>query len=88
MGVHHEPIEDPEACCGSAGIYSLLRPADSQAVLAPRLAALAATRAEVLLVGNPGCHMQWEGGVKRAGQATRVLHIAEAVDRAMAGEAI
>jgi hypothetical protein len=32
--------------------------------------------------------MQWEGGVKRAGQATRVLHIAEAVDRAMAGEAI
>ncbi|MEY2746295.1 MAG: hypothetical protein RL112_1337 [Planctomycetota bacterium] len=88
MGVAHVPIEDPESCCGSAGIYSLLRPADSQAVLAPRLAALAATGAEVLLVGNPGCHMQWEGGVKRAGQATRVLHIAEAVDRAMAGEAI
>lgn len=88
LGAEHVPLRDAEACCGSAGIYSLVRPEDSQAVLAPKLEALAETGAGLLLVANPGCHMQWEGGVKRAGQAVRVLHLAEAVDRGLRGEAL
>lgn len=86
LGVEHVPLRDAESCCGSAGIYSLARPEDAQAVLAPKLEALAETGAGLLLVANPGCHMQWEGGVKRSGQGVRVMHIAEAVDRALRGE--
>jgi len=36
LGVERVELPSSESCCGSAGIYSLLRPADSQAVFEPR----------------------------------------------------
>ncbi|MCC7015542.1 MAG: 4Fe-4S dicluster domain-containing protein [Planctomycetes bacterium] len=76
-GARRVELADAEACCGSAGIYSLLRPADSRAVFEGKLAAFEASGADVLVTANPGCHMQWESGFKRAGSRARVLHLAE-----------
>ena len=78
-------LSDPEACCGSAGIYSLLRPEDSAAVLAPRLADLEASGASLLVTGNPGCHLQWTIGIRRRGLPVEVLHIAELLQRSLEG---
>ena len=80
-----ERVELPrsEACCGSAGVYSLLRPADSQAVLEGKLADLSASGARVLVTANPGCQLQWESGVRRAGLDVRVLHLAEVLEGAL-----
>ena len=75
-----------ESCCGSAGIYSLLRPADAAAVFAPKREAFAASGARTLITANPGCQLQWEGGLRRAGDDARVVHLAELVDRALAAE--
>ena len=80
------PLEDSEACCGSAGIYSVLRPQDSLDVLEPKLAALRASGAETLVTANPGCHLQWATGVSRAGREVRVAHIAEVVAEALGEE--
>ena len=88
LGAPHAPLRDAESCCGSAGIYSLVRPEDSKAVLAPKLEALQETGAQVLLTANPGCHLQWESGVKRTGQSVRVLHLAEAIDNSLRGQAL
>lgn len=82
-GVERVEMERPESCCGSAGIYSLLRPADSRAVLAPKIAELADTGAEVLVTANPGCQLQWAGGVHREGVSVEVLHVAELLERAL-----
>jgi glycolate oxidase iron-sulfur subunit len=82
-GLERVPLEDEESCCGSAGIYSVLRPNDSNAVLAPKLDALERSGANVLVTANPGCHMQWEAGVRRRGLAVRVMHLAEVVDAAL-----
>lgn len=79
-GLERVELRDSESCCGSAGLYSMLRPADSRALLAPKLAALEASGADVLVTANPGCHMQWETGLRRAGAATRVMHLAELLD--------
>ena len=68
---------------GSAGIYSLVRPADSAAVFAPKLDALRASGAKTLVTANPGCQLQWETGIARAGIDVRVMHIAEVLDAAM-----
>jgi glycolate oxidase iron-sulfur subunit len=76
-------MRDAEQCCGSAGIYALARPADSAAVLAPKLDALRETGAELLVTANPGCQIQWAGGLRRAGLAVRVAHIAEVLDEAL-----
>ena len=76
-GLEFVPLADSESCCGSAGIYSALRPADSQAVLGERLEALVSTGARTLVTANPGCHLQWQAGVRRAGIDVLVLHLAE-----------
>jgi glycolate oxidase iron-sulfur subunit len=76
-GCERVEMADAESCCGSAGIYSLLRPADSRAVFEGKLAAFRASGADVLVTANPGCQMQWEAGFARAGCEARVVHLAE-----------
>lgn len=83
-GVERVEMEHSERCCGSAGIYALLRPADAALVLAPKLSALSETGATTLVTANPGCQMQWAGGLARSGSSTRVLHIAELLDLELA----
>lgn len=82
-GVERVELEQSESCCGSAGIYSMLRPQDSQRFLDEKLAALSKSGAQTLVTANPGCHMQWAGGVRRAGLAVEVLHVAEIIERAL-----
>jgi glycolate dehydrogenase iron-sulfur subunit len=82
-GVRRVELEGSELCCGSAGIYALLRPADSAAILAPKLAALQRSGARTLVTANPGCQIQWESGVRRAGLGVRVVHLAEVLERAL-----
>jgi glycolate oxidase iron-sulfur subunit len=83
-GLARVELADSESCCGSAGIYSLLRPEASQAVFAKKLAAFRQSGARTLVTANPGCQMQWESGFARAGQEGRVVHMAELVDAALA----
>lgn len=78
-GVRRVEMHDAEQCCGSAGIYSLLRPADSAAVLDDKLRAFRASGARALVTANPGCHLQWAAGFARAGIDAPVLHLAELV---------
>jgi glycolate oxidase iron-sulfur subunit len=85
VGLPRVELADPEACCGSAGLYALARPADSRAVLAPRLEALARSGARALVTSNPGCQLQWESGVRERGLDVRVLHLAEALELATRG---
>jgi glycolate oxidase iron-sulfur subunit len=84
-GLARVELENSESCCGSAGIYSLLRPAASTAILAQKLADLERCGAATLVTANPGCHLQWQSGLARAGRPVRVLHLAELVDAALAG---
>ena len=76
-GCERVELPESESCCGSAGIYSILRPADSQAVFELKLAALGRIEADTLVTANPGCQMQWELGLARAGSRVRVVHLAE-----------
>lgn len=81
-GLARVELADAESCCGSAGIYAMLRPADAEAIFAPKLAALAESGAQTLVVANPGCQLQWETGLNRARSKVRVLHLAEVLELA------
>jgi len=83
-GLLRVEMRDSEACCGSAGIYSLLRPRASAAILEPKIAAFRETGARTLVTANPGCQMQWEAGFARAGVPARVAHLAEILDETTA----
>ncbi len=87
VGLTQAPLSDPEACCGSAGIYSLTHPEDSQAIFQRKLEDLEASGAQTLVTANPGCQLQWESGLRRAGKQTTVVHLAELVEDALSKSA-
>ncbi len=74
------PLVDADQCCGSAGIYNLVEPDTSDAVLAPKLARIADTGATFVATGNPGCMMQLGAGLLLAGSQARVVHPVELLD--------
>ena len=76
------PLVDDDQCCGSAGIYNLIEPDVSEAVLAPKLRHVAATGATLVATGNPGCLMQIGGGLLRTGARARAVHPILLLDRA------
>jgi glycolate dehydrogenase iron-sulfur subunit len=85
-GLEMVPLAGAEQCCGGAGIYSLLQPAVSQAVLAPKVAGIRDSRAAFVATGNPGCLMQIGAGLSRAGVACRAVHPVDLLDAAYGDE--
>jgi len=81
-GLELLPLEGADRCCGSAGLYSLVEPDLSAAVLAPKLQAIAASGAAVVATGNPGCLMQIGAGALLAGLRIEVRHPVELLDLA------
>lgn len=79
-GLNLVPLNDCEQCCGSAGIYNLIEPDVSDRVLAPKLANIAATNAQIVATGNPGCMMQIGAGLARTGSKTVARHPIELLD--------
>lgn len=83
-GLQLTPLADADQCCGSAGIYNLVEPETSDAVLAPKLARIAESGAALVSTGNPGCLMQIGAGLSRSGSATRVVHPVDLLDASYA----
>lgn len=78
------PLEGAENCCGAAGIYNLLEPDTSAAVLAPKLDHIRDTRAALVVTGNPGCMMQIGAGLRRANSSARAIHPVDLLDASYA----
>ncbi len=85
-GLSLVPLAGSEHCCGSAGIYNLVEPDVSDAVLAPKLACIAETRAALVATGNPGCLMQIGAGLHQAGSRVRVVHPVDLLDASYAAD--
>ena len=73
-------LNGSDVCCGGAGVYNLLEPELSRAVLDEKLKHIKESGAEVLTTGNPGCHMQIAAGAKLVGMNLRVCHPVELLD--------
>lgn len=84
-GMDLVPLTDADQCCGSAGIYNLIEPDTSDAVLAPKLACIAEARADFVATGNPGCLMQIGAGLIMSGSTTRAVHPVDLLDASYRG---
>jgi glycolate oxidase iron-sulfur subunit len=74
-----------ELCCGSAGIYNIVRP-DAARELGDRKAQrILETGADVYASGNPGCLVQVSAALRRAGRPLPTLHPIEIVDASIRG---
>jgi glycolate oxidase iron-sulfur subunit len=81
-GLNLSEMPESSLCCGSAGIYNLLQPEMSSALLDRKLDNAATTGAPVIVTANPGCMLQLQTGLRRRGVATDVVHIMTLLDRA------
>ena len=81
-GLQLRLLPSSDKCCGSAGIYSVVRPAMARAVLDLKLESFASASPvpAVVATGNPGCLMQIGAGVRAAGLPIRVVHPVELLD--------
>jgi Fe-S oxidoreductase len=71
------PLEEADACCGSAGAYSLLQPELAGKVGERKIAAIKRSGAAIVATGNPGCLLQIRNGVAHAGLPVDVVHPVE-----------
>ncbi len=78
------PLPDADQCCGGAGIYNLVEPGLSRAVLAPKLSAIGRSAAQFVATGNPGCHMQIGAGLLQTHQPARCIHPVDLLDASYA----
>jgi glycolate oxidase iron-sulfur subunit len=81
-GLRLRLLPGSDRCCGSAGIYSILRPGMARAVLEHKIAGLqsADPRPALVLTGNPGCLMQIGAGLRAANVPIGVAHPVELLD--------
>jgi glycolate oxidase iron-sulfur subunit len=79
-GLELLPLAGSERCCGAGGIYNLLHPELSRAILDEKAQSIRASGAEVVVTGNPGCALQILSGLE--GSGIDVLHPIEVLDRA------
>jgi glycolate oxidase iron-sulfur subunit len=81
-GLRLRLLPDSDRCCGSAGIYSVLRPYMARAVLDQKIAGLstATPQPQLVVTGNPGCLMQIGAGLRAARLPIDVAHPVELLD--------
>ena len=79
-----EYVELPEAswCCGSAGIYNIVRYDDSMKMLDRKVENIRTIQPDVIVTGNPGCMLQIQYGLKVQGMKTELMHTATFLWRA------
>ncbi len=76
------PVPGAAECCGSAGLFTLLEPEMSRAVLSAKLERLRDAAPQIVATGNPGCLMQIGAGLAAAGLRARARHPVELLDDA------
>ena len=83
-GVELLEPDDWQICCGSAGIYNLVKPEPAAELGEMKARNLLATGAEAVVAGNPGCALQITSHAARLGRSLPVLHPLEVLARSIA----
>ena len=85
-GLNLTEMEDSSLCCGAAGIYSITQKELSRRLLERKMRSVAATGADTVVTANPGCVIQLETGLRRAGIPARVCHVVDLLDESYRNE--
>jgi L-lactate dehydrogenase complex protein LldE len=76
-GLELVELADAQSCCGFGGTFAMKNSAVSSAMLADKVAAVAATGAAVCSAGDASCLMHIGGGLSRLQVGARTLHLAQ-----------
>lgn len=73
-GIKYTELEEASWCCGSAGIYNIVRYDDAIIQLQRKMKNIRNSGAKIVLTGNPGCMGQIKYGAEKFDVDVKVLH--------------
>ena len=76
-GVEILEMKDSRQCCGFGGTFALKYGEVSSAICTDKCEQVQATGAQAVVLGDLGCMLNIEGRLRRMGDNTQVLHVAE-----------
>jgi glycolate oxidase iron-sulfur subunit len=79
-------MADAARCCGLGGTFAAAHPELSRAIGDRKLAGLTASRATIIASGCPGCVMQLQDIINRAGLPIKAVHTLELLHQAMTAQ--
>lgn len=82
-GLELVEMQDPERCCGSAGIYNIVHPDMSMDVLDAKMDNVLATGTDCVVASNPGCLLQLNVGLKQRGHQPDAIHLVDLLDESI-----
>jgi len=84
-GSNFVELLEAEVCCGSAGTYNLTEPEMAERLQARKTENILKTGAKIVVTSNPGCILQIQAGLRKAGAQVEVMHLADFLERATLG---
>lgn len=76
-GANFVEMRESDVCCGSAGSYNLTEPEMAARLQRRKTENILASGAEVVVTTNPGCMLQMQAGLAKAGRKLEVRHLAD-----------
>lgn len=75
-GVELRPLDEADWCCGSAGIYGITHPDESEKLLQRKLDKIVSAKVDLVATANPGCLLQLSQGAaaRRELSHLQVIH--------------
>lgn len=73
-GIQYIELNEASWCCGSAGIYNVVRHDDSMRILDQKIKNVLKTDADILVTANPGCAVQIDHGLRKSGSKIQVMN--------------
>jgi glycolate oxidase iron-sulfur subunit len=86
-GLTLKEMKESSLCCGSAGIYNIIRREMADDLGDRKAKHIVETAADQVVTANPGCHMQLRTSLRRNNSTMPVRHIVELLDEAYGGAA-
>ncbi len=74
-GLELVPLTEEETCCGFGGVFSVIYPEVSQAMLEAKVRHIEASGAEVVVACDAGCLMNIAGGLKKVNSPVKAMHL-------------
>ena len=76
-GKNFVELPESDVCCGSAGTYNLTEPEMAERLQQRKIENILKTGADVVVTSNPGCLLQIQAGLEKAGAKIKIMHIAD-----------
>ncbi|MBI4787053.1 MAG: (Fe-S)-binding protein [Chloroflexi bacterium] len=74
-GLELVALNEEETCCGFGGVFSVVYPEVSRAMMEAKVSNIEASGAEYVVVGEPGCLMNIAGGLVKVGARVKPVHL-------------